>query len=510
MHVPWTQKRRTTPAPPYFSGIAAAVFALTCLMSQSLATPCDGQSGPLGYYIQLLLERDFRSLPEVALKLPSIEAQDTTKDVLSVGKTIDIPYKVRGKLGRIAKITVEEMLGQGSFGKAYRATAWLEDGTPIAIALKEIPYDPKMSRDPFVGESMGARWQYIATQSGAKHLVPIHGRILFKKANGKPLSQVHLMNLVGPNLNQFINEISSSLNLDDLRSGASHKAEIPPEEAIRAIAYILRDISAGTAELAQQGLVHGDLKPGNIAMLKGKTIIDILMGKATWGLLDFGLTRRHNHIPRNPKKGGAPFAPGTIGYMAPEIRSETLSRGDLKSYYPAEAYALGKVACRLLGIKIFEGDARYPSPRPNAAVLADLMSVYEAMLRGKYLSQQTSLVFDDILSSISKVLTDPASRVRNLSDLKSSPIFSFDSNGRLRGPVADWPFPLDPNLAASVFPERQSTNSIDVEGPTMPQPVYKEPEPTVRRATPTPRATSLAAPEATILEPGRHEKTSGK
>lgn len=91
---------------------------------------------------------------------------------------------------------------------------------------------------------------------------------------------------------------------------------------------IAHDICSGVAAIHAQGLVHGDLKPGNVMVT---TEPDGSFGKAV--VLDFGFAKERARA--NARRPGAPPDGGTPNYMAPErIRSGGASMED-------DVYALG-------------------------------------------------------------------------------------------------------------------------------------------------------------------------
>jgi serine/threonine-protein kinase len=91
---------------------------------------------------------------------------------------------------------------------------------------------------------------------------------------------------------------------------------------------IAHEISQGVAAIHAQGLVHGDLKPGNVMIT---TAPDGSFGKAV--VLDFGFAKERARA--SARRPGAPPDGGTPNYMAPErIRSGGASPED-------DVYALG-------------------------------------------------------------------------------------------------------------------------------------------------------------------------
>lgn len=91
---------------------------------------------------------------------------------------------------------------------------------------------------------------------------------------------------------------------------------------------IAGEVSAGVAAIHAQGLVHGDLKPGNVMVT---TNPDGSFGKAI--VLDFGFAKERARA--SLRRPGSPPDGGTPNYMAPErIRSGGASPED-------DVYALG-------------------------------------------------------------------------------------------------------------------------------------------------------------------------
>jgi serine/threonine-protein kinase len=91
---------------------------------------------------------------------------------------------------------------------------------------------------------------------------------------------------------------------------------------------IAHDVASGVAAIHAQGLVHGDLKPGNVMVT---TNAEGTFGKAM--VLDFGFAKERART--SSRRAGAPPDGGTPNYMSPErIRSGGASPED-------DVYALG-------------------------------------------------------------------------------------------------------------------------------------------------------------------------
>jgi serine/threonine-protein kinase len=102
------------------------------------------------------------------------------------------------------------------------------------------------------------------------------------------------------------------------------------------------EVSAGLAAIHAQGLVHGDLKPGNVMVTDDKAVI-----------LDFGFAQERARL--SAKRPGAPPDGGTPNYMSPErLRSGGASPED-------DIYALGLTLWEMWTCRVPE-----PGYRPRA------------------------------------------------------------------------------------------------------------------------------------------------
>jgi eukaryotic-like serine/threonine-protein kinase len=105
---------------------------------------------------------------------------------------------------------------------------------------------------------------------------------------------------------------------------------------------IASETSAGLAAIHAQGLVHGDLKPGNVMVTNDRAII-----------LDFGFAQERARL--SARRPGAPPDGGTPNYMAPErLRSGGASPED-------DIYALGLTLWEMWTCRVPE-----PGYRPRA------------------------------------------------------------------------------------------------------------------------------------------------
>jgi len=211
-----------------------------------------------------------------------------------------------GNLEKLGRYEIRGVLGEGGFGRVYRA------------------YDPQLDREvalkvPLYGYKDKVRTQRFLTEAKAagklQHpsIVPtydsghIDGRPFIASAfiEGKPLSELVRRGKIG----------------------------------LRQAAEWVRDLSDALAYAHQSGIVHRDIKPHNV-------MIDELNEPH---LMDFGLAKRSNEDSSVTTDGSLL---GTPAYMSPEQ-----AKGQLSKVGPAsDQYSLGVVLFELLtGRKPFEG-----------------------------------------------------------------------------------------------------------------------------------------------------------
>jgi serine/threonine-protein kinase len=114
---------------------------------------------------------------------------------------------------------------------------------------------------------------------------------------------------------------------------------------------IAHDVASGVAAIHTQGLVHGDLKPGNVMVTTNQ---DGSFGKAM--VLDFGFAKERARA--SARRPGAPPDGGTPNYMSPErIRSGGASPED-------DVYALGLTLLEMWTCRVPE-----PGYKPRAKTM---------------------------------------------------------------------------------------------------------------------------------------------
>jgi serine/threonine-protein kinase len=172
---------------------------------------------------------------------------------------------------------------------------------------------------------------------------------------------------------------------------------LPPERAV----HFLRQVCGALSEAHAIGLIHRDIKPGNIMVCERGGMYDVAK------LLDFGLVRAPARIAGEETLTQEGTIAGTPTYMSPEQAS---GRGDLDPR--SDIYSLGAVAYFLLtGQPPFAGRSAvevvaahlYEPPQPIARHRFDVPAELEAVIL-KCLSKDPDQRFPDA-ASLERALT---------------------------------------------------------------------------------------------------------
>ena len=257
------------------------------------------------------------------------------------------PLGIAGRT--ISHFDVREVLGAGGMGVVYRAH---DKQLGRAVALKFLL--PHYNLDP----SAKARFQREA-----------HAAAALDHPN---LCTVHE---VGTTERGWLFLAMSLYEGETLRARLKRDGSLPVGECLE----IARQIAEGLQAAHAAGVVHRDLKPGNVMLLPDGTV----------RILDFGLAKARD---QSFSETGAHF--GTVSYMSPEQ-----VRGD-KVDGRADLWALGVLMYEMLtGRKPFNGDEEV------AVALAILHD--EPPLPSKYRSEISPSLESLVLRLLRK---DPARR----------------------------------------------------------------------------------------------------
>ena len=208
------------------------------------------------------------------------------------------PSEHAGDLGRLGRYRVLRRLGAGGMGAVYLA---FDEGLRRRAALKVML--PRYAAVPSARERF-LREARTCARVRSEHVVTIHD---VGEERGVPF--IAMEYLLGSPLDQFLKT----------------KGDLALAQALR----VVRETAVGLSAAHARGLIHRDIKPGNIWLEAPKGRVKIL---------DFGLARPvdDEHLT------GSGAVMGTPAYMAPEqARGEPVDAR-------ADVFALGGILATIL------------------------------------------------------------------------------------------------------------------------------------------------------------------
>ncbi len=242
---------------------------------------------------------------------------------------------------------IDALIGRGGMGVVYRATD-LRLGREVAVK--------------------------VITHAGGAPRAELRARF---QREARAAARIHHPNVV--TIHDFGTDAELDLDFlvmgllrgEDLATRMAREAPLPADEAL----VILRGAARGVAAGHRAGMVHRDVKPGNLFLCDGGD-----EGETQVRVLDFGIVQLaaadDDTVTHYTRAGGAPLSPA---YAAPEQL-----RGEGCLGPPCDVYALGAIAYELLsGRRPFADAAGRATgdPLPSAAGLGVPEGVAEVILR---------------------------------------------------------------------------------------------------------------------------------
>ena len=225
---------------------------------------------------------------------------------------------------------IRQSLGKGGMGEVFLA---YDRTTQQAVALKIVREESRMP-----GDDEALRQELLHARSvGHPNVCRVHD--LAPSAYGPILVMEYI---TGQTLHTHIRrkKAQGGYTSDEFRR-------------------IAHDIASGVGAIHAQGLVHGDLKPGNVMVMANP---DGGLGKAI--VLDFGFAKERARL--SARRPGAPPDGGTPNYMSPErIRSGGASPED-------DVYALGLTLWEMWTCRVPEPGYKPRSKPMRAQIMFDV------------------------------------------------------------------------------------------------------------------------------------------
>lgn len=250
-----------------------------------------------------------------------IQAEPANEYVQPVQLAIFSPSNHTGDIGRLGRYRVLKELGRGGMGAVYLGhDESLQRQVALKVLLPEVAANPT-ARERFLREAR------TVAKVHSDHVVTIHD---VGEENGVPFLAMEY--LQGYSLDHYLRQ-KGNLSID-------HVIRVGHETAL------------GLAAAHQMGLVHRDIKPGNLWLEAPKGRVKIL---------DFGLAREQETDAQITNSGAII---GTPAYMSPEQADgqRVDSRSDL--------FSLGSVLYRL-------ATGRLPFPGNSTLAIIKSLAVKE-------------------------------------------------------------------------------------------------------------------------------------
>jgi len=190
---------------------------------------------------------------------------------------------------------VEHPVGQGGMGVVYLAHDLKHDR---AVAIKVL----RPGVATLLGPERFLREIGIAAQLNHPHIVPLHDS---GEADGR---LYYVMPFVAGNT---------------LRERLDKGGRLPPDQAL----HIIRQVASALSHAHGRGVIHRDIKPGNILLSEGFALV-----------ADFGLARALSRASETEDISSVGLPVGTPRYMSPEQ-----ALGDRSVDGRTDLYALGRV-----------------------------------------------------------------------------------------------------------------------------------------------------------------------
>ena len=310
----------------------------------------------------------------------------------------------------VGKVRIEKYLARGGMAEVYLGThLTLERPVAVKVMHSYIEEDPDLL----------SRFQREArVVAGLRHpnIVQVFD---FDTADGHPY--IVMEYLKGPSLAAY------------LRALSERKELIP----VNQVARLLKSLSSALDYAHNQGVIHRDIKPGNILLHSKSTEIqldNVLTNDVDAILTDFGLVR----IAHSATQTASGMVSGTPSYMSPEQ-----ARGD-KVDHRTDIYSLGVVLYEMLAGRVpFDGDSTMAvifkhinePPPPIEGVSPAVQAVIDrALAKDPDARYQTALeMAADLYTALE--LTTEAETIHALMRGSSKPATILPKRKQTRGPL---------------------------------------------------------------------------
>lgn len=231
----------------------------------------------------------------------------------------------------VGNYRIQEALSDGAFGAVYAAVNVINPEFVVAMKLLKPPHCYRLQMvDYFLKEA-------IATKGVHSVNIPA-----VYDVHRTPWPYINMALVEGVTLEEVLRQHNGAADVP-----GDGRRPLSIEEAEKILCGVARALAKSHA----RGLIHRDLKPHNVMVMKDASLpLEDRIQVVDWGI-SLSLARRYSE-PIRAGDGGSREIVGTFPYMAPEAFEGR--------YYPqTDIYSFGVLAYRVLtGQKPFQADSR--------------------------------------------------------------------------------------------------------------------------------------------------------
>ncbi|HUQ84080.1 MAG TPA: serine/threonine-protein kinase [Gemmatimonadaceae bacterium] len=256
----------------------------------------------------------------------------------------------------------DELLG-GGMSRVFAAT---EHALGRKVVIKVLP--PELSAG--VNRERFQREIQVAAQLQHPHVVPLLSAGRIPSPDATPDTTVSGRATADSNDSELLYYTMPFIEGESLRAAVARRGRLPVREVVR----ILHDVIEALAYAHGRGVVHRDIKPGNILTIGSHALVT-----------DFGVAKALSASMPVSGMTSAGMAIGTPAYMAPEQLA-----ADPAADHRIDIYAVG-----LLAYELLSGQSPFVGTSPQATMAAQLTRVPDPL----------DTVRDDVPPALAAIIT---------------------------------------------------------------------------------------------------------
>ena len=262
-----------------------------------------------------------------------------------------------------ANYRIDDELAGGGMSRVFAAT---EHALGRKVVIKVLPPDLSagVNRERFQREIQ------VAAQLQHPHVVPLLSAGRIPSSDAPADTTMPDRATATPPDSELLYYTMPFIEGESLRSAIARRGRLPVREVVR----ILHDVVEALAYAHGRGVVHRDIKPGNILTIGSHALVT-----------DFGVAKALSAAMPVSGMTSAGMAIGTPAYMAPEQLA-----ADPAADHRIDIYAVG-----LLAYELLSGQSPFVGTSPQATLAAQLTRVPDPL----------DTVRDDVPPALAAVIT---------------------------------------------------------------------------------------------------------